>query len=63
MLGHIAGTAASIQGFISMLGAATIGFFIGQNFNGTLESVDIHLVQMNALTRHRMDRYALGVWS
>jgi MFS transporter, DHA1 family, multidrug resistance protein len=35
-LGHIAGTAASIQGFISMLGAAAIGFFIGQNFNGTL---------------------------
>ena len=35
-LGHIAGTAASIQGFISMLGAATIGFVIGQNFNGTL---------------------------
>jgi DHA1 family bicyclomycin/chloramphenicol resistance-like MFS transporter len=35
-LGHIAGTAASIQGFISMLGAAAIGFFIGQNFDGTL---------------------------
>jgi MFS transporter, DHA1 family, multidrug resistance protein len=35
-LGHIAGTAASVQGFVSMLGAAGIGFFIGQNFNGTL---------------------------
>jgi len=35
-LGHIAGTAASVQGFISTLGATCIGFFIGQNFNGTL---------------------------
>ena len=25
-----------------------------------LESVDIHLVQMNALTRQRMDKKALG---
>jgi len=35
-LGHIAGTAASVQGFISTLGAALIGFFIGQSFNFTL---------------------------
>jgi DHA1 family bicyclomycin/chloramphenicol resistance-like MFS transporter len=35
-VGHIAGTAASVQGFINMLGAAAIGFFIGQSFNGTL---------------------------
>jgi len=35
-LGHIAGTAASVQGFISTIGATCIGFFIGQNFNGTL---------------------------
>ncbi len=35
-LGHIAGTAASIQGFISTLGATCIGFFIGQHFDGTL---------------------------
>ncbi len=35
-LGHIAGTAASIQGFISTFGATCIGFFIGQHFNGTL---------------------------
>ncbi|GLR66476.1 Bcr/CflA family drug resistance efflux transporter [Acidocella aquatica] len=35
-LGHIAGTAASVQGFIVMLGAALIGLYIGQNFNGTL---------------------------
>lgn len=35
-LGHIAGTAASLQGFINMSGAALIGIFIGQDFNGTL---------------------------
>lgn len=28
-----------------------------------LDSIDIHLVQMNALTRQRADRNALGVWS
>lgn len=35
-LGHIAGSAASIQGFFSTLLAALIGFFIGQQFNGTV---------------------------
>jgi DHA1 family bicyclomycin/chloramphenicol resistance-like MFS transporter len=31
----IAGTAASVQGVIGTLGAAIIGFFIGQQFDGT----------------------------
>jgi DHA1 family bicyclomycin/chloramphenicol resistance-like MFS transporter len=35
-MGHIAGTAASLQGFINMSGAALIGVFIGQDFNGTI---------------------------
>jgi DHA1 family bicyclomycin/chloramphenicol resistance-like MFS transporter len=35
-LGHVAGSAASIQGLISTLGAALIGLLIGQNFNGTM---------------------------
>ncbi len=35
-LGRIAGTAASVQGFINMLGAAAIGVFIGQSFDGSL---------------------------
>jgi DHA1 family bicyclomycin/chloramphenicol resistance-like MFS transporter len=35
-LGHIAGSAASIQGFFSTLLAALIGFAIGQQFNGTV---------------------------
>jgi hypothetical protein len=35
----------------------------GEAARPALGRVDIHLVQMNALTRHRMDRNALGVWS
>ncbi|HKC01884.1 MAG TPA: multidrug effflux MFS transporter [Sphingomicrobium sp.] len=31
----IAGTASSVQGVVSTLGAAAIGFFIGQSFDGT----------------------------
>ena len=34
-LGHIAGTASSLQGVITTVGGALIGFVIGQNFNGT----------------------------
>lgn len=34
-MGHIAGTASSVQGFCSTIGAALVGFFIGQQFNGT----------------------------
>ncbi len=34
-VGHIAGTAAAIQGFISTVGGAAIGILIGQSFNGT----------------------------
>jgi DHA1 family bicyclomycin/chloramphenicol resistance-like MFS transporter len=34
-MGHIAGTASSAQGFISTTGGATLGFLIGQQFNGS----------------------------
>ncbi len=34
-LGHLAGAAASIQGFITTIGGALFGFFIGQLYNGT----------------------------
>ena len=34
-LGHIAGTASSLQGVITTIGGAVIGFVIGQQFNGT----------------------------
>ncbi|HEY1856829.1 multidrug effflux MFS transporter [Acidocella sp.] len=36
-LGHIAGTAASVLGTVSMLGAALVGFLIGQSFDGTIK--------------------------
>lgn len=34
-LGHVAGTASSVQGFVSTTGGALLGFFIGQQFDGT----------------------------
>jgi DHA1 family bicyclomycin/chloramphenicol resistance-like MFS transporter len=34
-VGHIAGTASSIQGFMSTIGGAAIGIVIGQAFDGT----------------------------
>ncbi|KRA65901.1 MFS transporter [Caulobacter sp. Root655] len=34
-LGHLAGTAASVQGFITTIGGALFGFWIGQLFDGT----------------------------
>lgn len=34
-MGHIAGTASSMQGFVSTLGGAAIGIVIGQAFDGT----------------------------
>ena len=40
-LGHIAGTAAAIQGFIVMSGSAFIGIFIGQQFDGTLHPLTL----------------------
>ena len=34
-VGHIAGTAASVQGFMSTIGGTLLGLVIGQSFNGT----------------------------
>lgn len=34
-LGHVAGTASSVQGAMSAVGGALIGFMIGQGFDGT----------------------------
>jgi DHA1 family bicyclomycin/chloramphenicol resistance-like MFS transporter len=33
---HVAGTASSVQGFITTLGGALLGFWIGQQFDGTV---------------------------
>ncbi len=35
-LGHVAGTASSVQGFVTILGGAILGFVIGQQFDGTV---------------------------
>jgi DHA1 family bicyclomycin/chloramphenicol resistance-like MFS transporter len=35
-LGHVAGTASSVQGFITTVGGALLGFYIGQHFDGTV---------------------------
>ena len=34
-LGHVAGTASSVQGFVTTAGGALLGFYVGQHFNGT----------------------------
>ncbi len=34
-LGHIAGSASSVQGFIQTLGGGVLGAFVGQSFDGT----------------------------
>lgn len=35
-MGKIAGTASSVQGFISTIGGSLLGFAVGQQFNGTV---------------------------
>lgn len=35
-LGHVAGTASSVQGFVTTVLGALLGFFIGQHFDGTV---------------------------
>jgi DHA1 family bicyclomycin/chloramphenicol resistance-like MFS transporter len=36
LMGHIAGSAASAQGFITVVAGASVGFAIGQAFDGTV---------------------------
>lgn len=43
-MGHIAGTASSAQGFISTTFGASLGFLIGQQFNGTAAPMAIGFV-------------------
>lgn len=35
-LGHVAGTASSVQGFFTTVGGALLGFLVGQHFDGTV---------------------------
>ena len=43
-MGHIAGTASSAQGFISTTGGASLGFLIGQQFNGSAAPMTVGFV-------------------
>jgi len=45
-MGHIAGTASSAQGFISTTGGATLGFMIGQQFNGSTVPMTLGFVAL-----------------
>jgi DHA1 family bicyclomycin/chloramphenicol resistance-like MFS transporter len=45
-MGRIAGTAASVQGVISTLGGALLGFAMGQQFNGTVVPMTAGFVVM-----------------
>lgn len=38
-LGHVAGTASSVQGFCTTVGGALVGFFIAQHFDGTVKPI------------------------
>lgn len=49
-LGHIAGTASSVQGMIGTLGGAVIGAAIGQAFDGTVTPFLIGLTLCGALS-------------
>jgi DHA1 family bicyclomycin/chloramphenicol resistance-like MFS transporter len=40
-LGHVAGTASSVQGFVTTVGGAIVGFLIGQRLDGTVMPVTL----------------------
>ena len=48
-MGDIAGTAASVQGFVATFGAAMIGAFIGQSYNGTTVPLYLGFTAMGVL--------------
>lgn len=48
-MGHIAGTAASVQGFVSTILGALFGFGIGQQFDGTTVPMSLGFTLMGVL--------------
>lgn len=48
-MGHIAGTAASVQGFISTTGGALLGFAVGQQFDGTTAPLGVGFTVFSVL--------------
>lgn len=49
-LGHIAGTASSIQGFVTTFGGALFGFAIGQRFDGTALPMTLGFAVLGAVS-------------
>ena len=45
-LGHVAGMASSIQGFVTTLGGAMLGAYIGLSFNGTIQPLIIGFMSL-----------------
>jgi len=43
-LGHVAGTASSVQGFCTTIGGAVLGFIVGQSFDGTVRPLMLGFV-------------------
>ncbi|GGF40865.1 Bcr/CflA family drug resistance efflux transporter [Aliidongia dinghuensis] len=48
-LGHVAGTASSVQGFVSTVVGALIGFYVGQHFNGTVTPLTLGFTGCSSL--------------
>ena len=49
-LGHVAGSAASLQGMVSALGGSLVGFYIGQQFNRTTVPITVGYALCGCLT-------------
>jgi len=47
-VGHIAGTASSVQGFVTTVGGASLGFLIGQQFDGSAIPMTLGFVILGA---------------
>lgn len=61
--GSVAASFQVPQAYVSAYADPRNAGELGAPDKGVVERVDVHFVQMNALTRHSMDRKALGVWS
>ncbi len=48
-LGHVAGIASSVQGFVTTLGGALIGAYIGHSFDGTIQPMILGFVVVAAI--------------
>ena len=49
-LGHVAGTASSVQGFVTTVGGSLLGFFIGQHFDGTTVPLTVGYMVLAAVS-------------